>query len=124
MTLDFLPGSDCEVAEIKHPDASTTLKSCPQCLLFNPNYYSIVISLPIYIPIANTIIIVAAIKAVPPSNILTTIQRPIINFMTHTSKGREEARHAVMEAKKAGRTDLWNRAIPGVMGSSGKVKKV
>ena len=44
--------------------------------------------------------------------------------MTHTSEGREEARRAVMEAKKAGRADLWDGAIPGAMGSSGKVKKV
>ena len=106
MTLDFLPGSDCEVAEIKHPDASTTLKSCPQCLLFNPNYRSMVIPLPVYTPIANAVVIVAAIKAVPPSDVLTTVQRPITSFMTHTSEGREEARRAVMEAKKAKRVDL------------------
>ena len=123
MTLDFLPGSDCEVAEIKHPDASTTLKSCPQCLLFNPNYRSMVIPPSTYTPIANAVAVAAAIEAVPPSNILTTVQRPITSFMSHTSKGREEARRAVMEAKKAGRADLWDKAIPGAMGSFGKVKK-
>ncbi|PMD27094.1 hypothetical protein NA56DRAFT_697253 [Hyaloscypha hepaticicola] len=82
-----------------------------------------VIPLPVYTLITNTVVIVAAIKVVPSSDILTTIQWPITSFMTHISKGREEARRAVMEAKKAGRADLWNGAIPGVMGSSGKVKK-
>ena len=112
------------MAEIKHPDTNTILKSCPQCLLFNPNYRSMVIPLPVYIPIANTVVIVTTIKAIPPSKILTTIQRPITSFMTYTSEGREEARYIIMEVKKARRVDLWDRVIPGVMGSSGKVKKV
>ena len=112
------------MAEIKYPDINTILKLYPQCLLFNPNYYSIVILLPIYILITNTIIIIITIKAIPLSNILTTIQRSIISFITYTSEGREEARYTVMEVKKTGYTDLWDGAIPGAMGSSGKVKKV
>ena len=44
--------------------------------------------------------------------------------MSYTFKGREEARRVVMEAKKAGRVDLWDKAIPSAMGSFKKVKKV
>ena len=44
--------------------------------------------------------------------------------MTYISKGKEEARYIIIEAKKTGRIDLWNRVIPGIMESSGKVKKV
>jgi hypothetical protein len=83
-----------------------------------------IISLLIYTLIANTIIIIITIKAIPPSNILTTIQRPIISFITHTFKGREEARYTIIKAKKTGHTDLWDRAIPSIMGSSGKMKKM
>ena len=61
------------MAEIKYPDINTILKLYPQCLLFNPNYYLMVILLPVYTLIANTILIITAIKAIPSSNILTTI---------------------------------------------------
>ena len=73
MTLDFLLGLNYEVAEIKHLNASTTLKSCPQCLLFNPNYRSIIIPLLAYMLITNAVIIVAVIKAIPPFNVLTIV---------------------------------------------------
>ena len=44
--------------------------------------------------------------------------------MTYTSEGREETRYTIIEVKKAGYVDLWDRVIPGIIGSSGKVKKV
>jgi hypothetical protein len=135
MALYWKSNSQCEGATIPQPDTNIRLRSCPHCLLLNPNYPAVALAAPpAYTPIANAVTLVAAAAGgapVLPTSLATTptpnlpkptSQQPIDGFMrpvatSHSSERREEARQKIMEAKNKARKDLWDGAAPPAMGT-------